>query len=333
MSGRGQGLCAARQGGAALLSVLLIVAAMSVAALVALDALARSVAAAKAMALRSEAHWMSDAAEAVATQALTELLAQTNGRLTARTPGLGAPFVYPIDGGEVRLVVRDASNCLNLNTLVTSGERDGWVADEAGIARYVALLLARGLLSGEAEPLADSVTDWIDNDRVPRPRGAEDAFYLGRNPSYRTAGALLENMSELNAVAGYTPDFVDGLAAHACVRANTRLGALNANTLRTEDAPLLAALLSDAMTPEAAAQLIARRPPGGWVQIEDLLAQPEIARIAPDKRDDTVLSLQSSYFAVEGRVVIGELERRFEALYEAENAVMPRIVWRRRGAR
>lgn len=332
MGVRGRLGAASREGGAALLSILLIVAAMSVAALVTLDALARSVSTAKAMALRGEAHWTSAAAEAVATSALTELLARTDGALTVQTPGLGAPFVYPIDGGEVRLVITEASNCFNLNSLVAPDERGGWMASDAGVARYLDLLVARGLFLVEAQPLADSLTDWIDSDTVPRSQGAEDAYYLGREPAYRTAGALLENMSELNAVAGYTPEFVEALAEHACVRPNTTPGALNANTLRLEDAPLLAALFSDAMEPETAAQLIARRPPGGWVQMEDLLERPEIAEIAPDKRDDAVLSLQSSYFTVEGRVVIGELERRFEALYEAGEAGAPRIVWRRRGA-
>lgn len=50
--------------------------------------------------------------------------------------------------------------------------------------------------------IADKVIDWIDGDQSPMPKGAEDAVYLSKSPSYRTAGQHLVHISELKLIAG-----------------------------------------------------------------------------------------------------------------------------------
>jgi hypothetical protein len=80
---------------------------------------------------------------------------------------------------------------------------------------------------GRDPDLAEAIADFIDADGDPRPRGAEDAVYLRRQPAYRAANRALFHLSEIRLVQGVDGDTFDALRPHVCVLPQPALLNLN----------------------------------------------------------------------------------------------------------
>ena len=317
--------------GAALLSVLLIVSAMSVAALVALDAVSRSVVLAKTSTARTQAMWHVNSAEAFAKIAIQDILEPLDHKLIAGMPGLDEPIVFDLEGGLLMTVISDRTNCFNLNALVKTDEQGTRIADKPMLSRYRILLVASGIFDSDADALVDTLADWLDSDTFSRTRGAEDGYYIGLAPPYRTSGEMLENMSELRAVLGYSDEVIDQIAPFICVRPTAEESTLNLNMLTTEDAHLLSAIFSRQLEPKPARELIEQRPIGGWGSKGEFLQHPAIQAISPQYKRAERISVQSSFFEMEGNVTYGAEVAEFEIHFAAEPGNRPETVWRRYG--
>ncbi len=291
----------ASERGAALITVLMIVAAMSVVALTLTQTMSRTVDRARTLDGQAQLrfHVMS-AQEAVKSQ-LGGLLKSVDGRLTDTTPGLGEPQIFPIEGGQIVITATEASNCFNLNSLVS-----GRVQQELNVQLDAATDLQRlmeevGIDPSDARELVFSLVDWMDTDSVPGPSGAEDSYYSSETPPYRTAGLPLAEYSELRAVRGYSPEIMAVLRPVTCVRpmpVTLELPKLNVNTITSEQAGLLVLAMSNAIEIDEARRVIASRPIGGWSDLDAFLAEPAIASIAPEARRTAMLSLVSTYMDV-----------------------------------
>lgn len=299
--------------GASLLSVLVIVMLMSVAAITATDALARSVIIAKASGVRTETFWTARGA-ATATGAYLATAIQLSGsRLTLDSELLDQQVTLPAGHGRVEINVREASNCFNLNTL-TDATEEADLASEP-LKRYVDLLVAAGFNEAEAESLGEKLMDWIDPDLSTRTYGAEDGFYVSQAEPYRTAGRKLRSVSELRAIVGYDARSLSIVEPLVCLRPVSQQAPLNLNTLTVEQAPLLASLYSSELSVDDARTLIEERPTGGWADLEAFQSEDPIMRILPEARNDQALSIGSSYLAADMSIGTGDLVTSYRAIY------------------
>lgn len=106
---------------------------------------------------------------------------------TGRWPADGAVHALGFDGAELRVTVHDERGKVPLALL-----------DEAQATR----LLEQAGLEGDRLLIArDSLLDWIDDDDIRRPFGAEDSYY--RPFGVRTAGSQLASVDELALVRGF----------------------------------------------------------------------------------------------------------------------------------
>ena len=252
--------CADR--GAALVTVLLLVAIMSVGAAMAFDRLGFSIKRATAVKTHEQARLYALGGETLALAAAEELY-RANAKLVALTGGPGQQISYPLDGGAIDGTLVDATNCFNINSLVVP-QNNVYIADQAAMQRFTRLTVALGLSEFEGEKLAASLTDWLDSDSRPLPSGAEDYDYAALSPAYRAANTLMADVSELRLVRGFSPALRSLLEPHLCVRRKAEPVTLNANTLRVFHAPLLVALVGRGLDIEDAQRVIAERPSGGY---------------------------------------------------------------------
>lgn len=102
---------------------------------------------------------------------------------------------FPLDeGGELRLRIEDLAGRFNLNSLAAGGEQG-----EQALLRLRRLLLSLQLTPAYAERLQD----WLDTDQEPTGMaGAEDGQYLLLNPAYRTGVGRIVDVSELRLLLG-----------------------------------------------------------------------------------------------------------------------------------
>jgi len=120
-----------------------------------------------------------------------------------------AQTMPPIDvpGGRITGHLRELNGCLNVNALVRNG-----LPEAVTRARFERLVDELRL----NRDLVDALTDWVDPDTVPLPRGAEDNAYMARSPGYRAANQAMIDLSELRLVRGIDEDVFERLSPHLC---------------------------------------------------------------------------------------------------------------------
>jgi general secretion pathway protein K len=301
-----------KERGAALLTVLLLVAIVAVLAATALERLRLSTRlAANAVAI-DRARGYAYAAETLALTRVTGLLRQATDRVSLYGGWSGRPFGLPIPGGTATARVTDGGNCFNLNGLVSRAPDGSYVANPLQVTRFARL--ARVLRLPDGDRLAAAAADFIDSDDVALPLGAEDASYRGR----RTAGTLLVDPSELRAVEGVTPAAYQALRPWLCTLPIADYAVINLNTLLPEQAPLLAMLLPDGASVDQARAVLLRRPETGFASTDVVWNQLSLGGAqTPDADARQQTGMKTTWFRLAVDVVADGTELHETALIDA----------------
>ena len=316
-----------REEGAALLTVLLLVAAMSALAVGVLDDIRFGLRRTANAETIGQAQWYALGAETLARSRLAQLA----NRDMSRTPAddwNGRWLLYPIDNGVIRARIADAGTCFNLNSVV-QGAAEQWGRRELGLAQFVALLRALDIAPRDAERLAETLADWIDSDGNRTTLGGEDDSYINAAPPYRTSGTLLSEVSELRAIRGFTPEIYARIRPYVCALPTADLSPINVNLLDAGNAVLLTMVMDGRLDPKAAAELIRSRPDGGWLTIDEFWSDPGFAEnLPPDAALDQV-SLRTRFFSLQAEVDYAGSEVVMTSLFEHHAAGPIRLVARR----
>lgn len=264
-----------RDAGAALVTVLLLVSVMAAGAAITFDALGYTIKRTTARRMFDQARYFALGGEQLVVAA-AEKINENKVRLVEPQT-----VSYPIEGGRIDGVIEDASNCFNINSLVTGGDAGGYRVNEEMAVQYQRLLTNIGLAERDSRQLAATLIDWLDSDSRPVTLGAEDYDYTNLNPPYRAANTLMADLSELTMVQGYNADVLAVLRPHLCLLDNTRASVFNVNTLQAQDAPLLAALVGEAFDVARAADVIAARPSSGYQAVGDFWLEQGLRALDP----------------------------------------------------
>lgn len=307
--------------GAALLTVMMIVAAMSVAALAVTQAVTQATVRSRALDAQAQLAFYAASAEEVAKARLTDILGPLENKLVLGMPGLGEPQIIPVDDGALAVTVRDATNCFDLNKITIPGEGGGLVADitqQQAYQRLLGALIEDGYAS-DMVALVSALTDWMDDDTVPGNGGAEDGYYLSEVPSYRTSGQKLASLDELRSIRGYTTEVFARLRPVLCaLPADAPVQVLNINTLEIHHAPLLQQVFTEGLSIDDARELIASRPTAGWTSVEDLTTDPLVQTIDPALVRTDRLGLVTSLVEVSTNVSYRGSDMTMHYLFEVQ---------------
>ena len=180
-----------RQRGVALISALLVVALASTAAAHLMSSQYLNLRHSGNLFMRDQAWQYLKGSEAFAMVLLDK--AFKNDRLYDL---LGQESTFPVEGGVLTGRIDDLQGRLNLNGIVNAEGKIIGIVQE----RLQNLLGIKGING----TLADTIVDWIDSDSNPVSQaGAEDDFYLGQTPPYRTANTRMASIGELLLLRGY----------------------------------------------------------------------------------------------------------------------------------
>lgn len=318
-----------RERGAALLTVLLLVAVMAVITATALDRLRLSTRLAVNGAAMAQARAYSYAAEAIAAARLEDLIQASPAQLTANGDWLGRDLPVPVDRGQAVVNITDGQNCFNLNSLV-SGRGGQLSANRRSIDQFAELMTLLAIAPADAAVIADSTADWIDSDSDALPYGAEDGYYAGLSSPFLAANRLLIDAGELRAVRGVTSSHYERLHPWICALPISEPVKLNANTLMPERAILLTALLKGKVSPAQAKALLAIRPAGGYGSAVRFWAQPQLAAAQIPADIQGQIGVTSNWFFIRSRIAAESIELESEALVDARSPKV-RTIWRRWG--
>lgn len=339
--------------GAALLTVLLLVAVMAVVSATALERLTLATRVAASSNAMDQARQYQGAAEALAVRRIDTLLAQ-NADQTLLTGGWhGRPFTLPLPGGSADMVLTDGGNCFNVNSLVSDASAGAASQRPLAIEQFAALMRSVGVGAEDAARIAASSADWIDPDQMVAGTGAEDAAYAsteaGEGGARRTADHPITDASEISAVAGVTPPIARRIAPWLCALPVADLSPINVNTLLPEQAPLLQMLVpgrggngggngggsggyvSTLLSPQQARAHLAARPIAGYGSVNAFWTGPTMAGITPGSDAATQVQLKTRWFHLSTTIHLGDVVLTGEALIDADGTRPARIVRRRWG--
>lgn len=317
--------------GAALLSVLLLVAVMAVIAAIMLERLNLATRLAANSQAMTQARLYAVSAESLATARIANLVKRDPNRTVDPQGLLGREFAMPLAAGAVTVRIEDAGNCFNLNSLV-EGQEDNYVLRPFALAQLRALMESLAIPSAEAIPLSDAIADWIDSDDLPAPNGTEDDYYQGLATPYRTAGRLIVDASELRAIRGMTPAYYTRLRPWLCALPGAELSPINVNTLRPDQARLLAMLSPQTIDLRRAQAVIARRPAGGLASVADFLRPLAAGGQTLSPQAIGQLQVKSRWFLLDLQVAVDSIRLDEQALIDV--GVQPaRVVSRSWGDR
>lgn len=313
-----------REEGAALLSVLLLVAVMAVLAATLLERVSLATSLAANGAANAQARAFARAAEAIASVQIADLIARDSGQTTLAGGWQGAPRALPVPGGAGTARVVDGGNCFNLNSMVTAmpgptPAETVLTANPAAVQQFVTLAVSVGVGSGDAARVAAGLADWIDTDSIPAPQGAEDAAYAGRDVAMLPANRFVADISELRVIAGMTPEIYERLKPWLCALPAAGLSPINVNTLTPAQAPLLAMLFDGRLPTEAARSVIAQRPADGYGSaVRFWETNSVLAALNPPEAVKAQPQVKSRWFRMDVRLELAGAELRETALFDAQ---------------
>lgn len=196
--------------------------------------------------------------------------------------------ILPLDdNGVAGVQIDDLGGRINLNDLVAPNGKVDALTKE----RITHLLEALGITSFRV----DALIDWIDpDDQTVSAYGAEDSQYLVADPGYRAANQPFVSVTELRLIDGMTEETYEALRPHVAALPVSGAG-INVNTATAEVLRSLSNELSEAQ----AASIIEKRKDERFENVQDFLAQPELAGSG---LKPTGLSVQTRFFEVVSRI-------------------------------
>jgi general secretion pathway protein K len=244
------------------------------------------------------------------------------------------PPTYALDGaGWLSGSLEDLQGRFNLNTLSEKVSGDSTAASKkrftASQEQFIRLLQALGdpaVSEQEAITLTESVTDWLDADREASLNGAEDDYYSGQTPAYRTANRRMSSVSELRAVAYMTPEIYQALLPWVTVwpeqPATLNIHTAPAMVLRSINAKGVLSPLTEA----EGASLVQYREETGFEDKTDFQANP----VFEGKRDNmkevaALLGENSTYFLLRAEVEVAGRNMRLYSVLNRSNRTIATV--------
>lgn len=311
-----------KERGAALLSVLLLVAVMAVIAATALDRLTLATRIAGSAATVDQGRAYTFAAEQIALRRVADLVGRDTTRLTLAGDWLGRDFTLPLPNGEGRARLTDANNCFNLNSLVAETAPGRFSQRSGAMGQFTELMVLLGIDRGQAMSITGATADWLDSDSNDGPLGAEDGVYRSMPETYLAANRIMADASELRAVRGVTSKIYARLKPWICVLPVAEPVKLNVNTLAPEQAPLVAMLLPGEITLADARAALAARPAGGYGSSVRFWEARSLERLDPPTDVAEQAGVNSRWLALTTNVTMGDGYLTANSLIDANGGAL-----------
>ena len=200
---------------------------------------------------------------------------------------------YAIGDGLLNAQIEDELGKLNLNDLGIAGDL---VAKAATVKKFKRLF---DLMQINPD-LVDAIVDWVDDNEVQEPAGAESLYYQAQRPSYKAANSALQTLLELRLIKGITPEIIEKLSKVVTVFPIEGGKLVNINTA----GPLVLQALDQRITQSMATEIIQSRPFKTKVDLDRVSSFQEIGMQIRSQYD-----VKSDFFSARLTVSVNEVTR------------------------
>ncbi|MBT1727427.1 type II secretion system minor pseudopilin GspK [Enterobacter quasimori] len=326
-----------KQKGVALLVVLILLVMMSALAAKISQQFCRNLQKTHYQVSQQQLRWAMQAQEKVAKD---RLQADASGESKALSPD--GDWHQPLEtrGEDYTVVgqVEDAQDCFNVNNLlavekVAQGQNLPAVPEKPRREQIVEQLLTEsGLSQTNAEEVYLQLVDYLDGDTTAAKEGAETDAWAGVVPARQPANQMMRTIAEITLLPAFPAAAYPKVSKLLCALPDAA-SKVDVNTLKPEQAALLAALFPGKLNEDDAVRLIESRPETGWESMETFSKALEQA--FPQLKDDLpqvadYLSINSRYFRVNYTGNTDELTLRVVSQLQVNNEAGEIVTWQRR---
>lgn len=305
--------------GAAMIMVLLVVALLAVIATQVSSKVQFNLQMASNLSQQEQAYWYALAAEKIIQQQLNHSLNEDEyfhlDQAWAKTDQH-----FPFLRGEVVFSIRDEQACFNINALGNLRTREDSDQMKTLETRQLNRLLKQlGYGHSARQGFLQSLLDWLDGDVIPSGEmGAEDLYYSVQNPAYLSHNELIWQLSELNFLAHPLEDQLSRLSPLLCALPTTQQK-ININTLSSQQANVLQAILLEQIGHSQLTGLLKQRPSAGYRS-----ADPFWEQLRLDGSDDNSairqqLAVTSEFFRARIQIRIDDSEQVWTSRFHLRN--------------
>ena len=190
--------------------------------------------------------------EALSKEKIEKELKFNRSKISKNNPILKDNFYFNLNGADIIGKISDASNCLNINSIVIINEGE-FVENENSIASIRKILSLNEVDNNVIEEIIDQTIDWIDYDSNPRAYGLEDYYYSGplHNPKEYTGMRLMVSIDELKSIPAVKQIDWAIIQRNFCAIPEASQISLNINTLNLKDTYVLSSLFPNISLQEA----------------------------------------------------------------------------------
>ncbi|MCL1144201.1 type II secretion system minor pseudopilin GspK [Shewanella gaetbuli] len=288
-----------KQQGVAMIVVILIVAVVVIIATNITNRNQLSMRRTLNLAQYDQAYWFALSGEELAMKVLKQDFEDADGNIVHRQQYWAlADVIFPVDGGEIAGEISDMRTCFNVNAVGEESKEveNGQPKMTLAAKQFQGLLIALGMDEFSAERLTHTLKDYIDEDSISSPYGAEDAEYESRKIPYRAANTLMQHRSELRAVLGFNQEIYLALLPYVCAIPGETRQLLNVNTIEVEQAALMVGMLDNQISISDAESIINQRPADGFESIEEFWENSSVRSITAEANLKSSFVITSNYF-------------------------------------
>ncbi|HDR2161914.1 TPA: type II secretion system minor pseudopilin GspK [Enterobacter cancerogenus] len=234
--------------------------------------------------------------------------------------------------------VEDAQNCFNVNNLLAADPapqtQDATaVVEKPRKERIVEQILTdSGVSQATAEEVYLQLVDYLDGDATTAKEGAESDAYAGVIPARQPANQMMRNIAEIKLLPAFPAEAYAKASKLLCALPDAA-SKIDVNTIKPEQAGVLAAIFPGKLTEDDAKRLIDSRPEAGWESLEAFSKLLE--QNFPQLKDDLPLvaeqlAINSRYFRVDYTGNTDDLTLLVVSQLQVNNEAGEIVTWQRR---
>ncbi|MCK7429041.1 type II secretion system minor pseudopilin GspK [Enterobacter chengduensis] len=327
-----------KQKGVALLVVLILLVMMSALAAKISQQFCRNLQKTHYQVSQQQLRWAMQAQEKVVKD---RLQSDASGESNALSPDGDWHQPLETQGDDYTVVsqVEDAQDCFNVNNLLAAEKKPAQGQDQSAVPekprneRIVEQILTQsGLSQTTAEEVYLQLVDYLDGDTTTAKDGAETDAWAGVVPARQPANQMMRTISEIKLLPAFPASAYPKVSKLLCALPDSA-SRVDVNTLKPEQAALLAALFPGKLTEDDALRLIESRPESGWENMETF--SKALEQTFPQLKDDLpqvaeLLSINSRYFRVNYTGNTDALTLRVVSQLQVNNEAGEIVTWQRR---
>ncbi len=234
--------------------------------------------------------------------------------------------------------VEDAQNCFNVNNLVSpekepANQTSTAVPEKPRKQRIVEQILTEsGLNPGTAEEVYLQLVDSLDGDDTTAKEAKESDAWAGVQPPRLPANQMMRNIAEIKQLPAFPGTAWPRISKLLCALPDAATK-VDVNTIKPEQAVVLAALFPGKLTRDDAVRLIDARPEKGWENVEAF--SKVLEQTFPQLKDDVpqvaeLISTSSRYFQVNYTGNTDDLTLRAVSQLQVNAEAGEIVTWQRR---